>query len=133
MIRTYCDICEQEITETNKPESPNFMRAESCLLRAIGSVELSVNIRFGDYRGDNEWRGDYCKYCVLDAILKLDDRKAKATNLPSWDQFVAQHGPVFFIYNENGAVAISKPGYPAIGRDQYELIIDLLSSVGTAT
>jgi hypothetical protein len=69
MIRTYCDVCEQEITETNKPEYDNYMRAE-------GPSQLCVSIHFGKYLGNNEWRGNYCKYCVLDAILKLDDRKA---------------------------------------------------------
>jgi hypothetical protein len=69
MIRTFCDICKDEIKEPNRTKSPNFMRAE-------GPSELDVNIRFGKYLGNSEWSDDYCKYCVLYAIAKLDDRKA---------------------------------------------------------
>lgn len=66
MKRTYCNCCDTEITNNN------FFSYNSMLVKMDG-VEIKV-------RPENtvpmDW--DVCRYCVIDAIAKLDDRPKDA-------------------------------------------------------
>jgi hypothetical protein len=62
MKRTYCDCCENEITDANFLTPKGF---------AVTAGELEFKVKppecvIVDY--------DVCKYCVITAIAKLDDR-----------------------------------------------------------
>ena len=71
MIRRYCDCCGDEIT------SQNYINKEGDRLtgevrKRGGPVLLRVKVITAK---DAKWSdGDFCKYCVLDAIYKADDR-----------------------------------------------------------
>ena len=71
MIKRFCDMCDVEMTDKN---SPNFGANSSRLAAKLTrpSVELSVEVIVAKDGVSNS--GDFCKYCVLDALDKLDDR-----------------------------------------------------------
>lgn len=72
MIKHYCDVCGDVITENN------------CAIGGgIASDRLGGKIRIQDI--ELKWeiitsldgcanKGDFCKYCIIDAIKQLDDR-----------------------------------------------------------
>ena len=63
-----CDICGNEITES-KP----------LLTAVIKKSKFSDSIDIGvHYKDSNKVDFDICKYCVIDAINKLDDRPQEA-------------------------------------------------------
>ena len=81
MIKHFCDICGQEITEQN----------DSCLSVDAQAQRMVVDIVSRDKRTGFRlqimhassspvgsapvWnKGDICKYCIIDGIEKLDDR-----------------------------------------------------------
>lgn len=73
MIRRFCDVCNKELTDKNSvfgaPGRPRRLCNES--LPGV-DTEVMFEVTTG-YKG--AWgRGDFCKYCVIDAINKLDDR-----------------------------------------------------------
>ena len=76
MIKVFCDVCEEEITEENKASR---MKAE---FRDAKGKKLFVEV-FISYKGTlkslgvdkaSEQLGDFCKYCILNTLYKLDDR-----------------------------------------------------------
>ena len=72
MIKRYCDICDEEIIERN---SVSFAQEDFRLkaeLKSKDGIELQVEVVTA---GNGIWnKGDFCKYCVLDALYQLDDR-----------------------------------------------------------
>jgi len=74
MIKYYCDICGDEITETNKPPSKFIAELESkvVILGIISKEKLVVQLIQNDQRGDID--ACVCKYCMIDAINTMDDR-----------------------------------------------------------
>jgi hypothetical protein len=71
MIKRYCDCCGNEITNKNKIDGENS-RLTGEIRKRAGQVMLRIEVITAK---DNKWNnGDFCKYCVIDAILKLDDR-----------------------------------------------------------
>ncbi|RLI63016.1 MAG: hypothetical protein DRO67_06445 [Candidatus Asgardarchaeum californiense] len=70
MIKRYCDKCGDEIIDKNKIEKNAFrttIRTDNSNI-ALMQIEIipSKNFVWAD--------SDLCKYCVIDAINKLDDR-----------------------------------------------------------
>ena len=75
MIKVFCDACGDEITHENKM----FTMVE-VLHPKIGSSLRSFNILPIDRANDP----DICKYCVIGAINKLDDRPQRL--VPSYEE-----------------------------------------------
>lgn len=74
MIRRYCDYCGNLINENNTCENldgpSNRLKAE--VLNSNSGCRVQVEVHVAK---DTTWNtGDFCKYCVIDAIKKLDDR-----------------------------------------------------------
>lgn len=76
MNRVFCDICKNEITDENKVNFYGDSFRMSATLKGKYSVtgkdELKVEVKTALNGVSNA--GDFCKYCVLDALYKLDDR-----------------------------------------------------------
>jgi len=77
MIKRYCDCCGDEITDANRIDGDNH-RLQGEIRKPGGPVMLRVQVITAK---DSSWNdGDFCKYCVIDAINKADDRpKPKAS------------------------------------------------------
>ena len=73
MIKTYCDMCGEEITKKNK-FNQSFQINKLIARHPAGLCELIGMIIIGDIYV-NKNNADVCKYCILDAIIDLDDRK----------------------------------------------------------
>lgn len=71
MIKRYCDCCGYEITYANRVDGErNRIKGE--VRRKGGPVLLRVEVITAK---DSTWNdGDFCKYCVLDAIIQADNR-----------------------------------------------------------
>lgn len=74
MIKHFCDCCEVELTDKNRcsgsPETSDRLGGR------ITAFKTHANIEFEVLTGLNKcWNnGDFCKYCVIDAVNSLDDR-----------------------------------------------------------
>lgn len=79
--KRFCDHCGDEITMSNDLRPLGDATIGSAVGRLCGAHErhgpggrdrLMVEIVTGQ---DSTWnRGDYCRYCVIDAVSSLDDR-----------------------------------------------------------
>lgn len=73
MTKTFCDVCGVELDNRNLP-SGGFMvksRLGACLTTADGRVfHFEVIGAVGQCAND----GEFCKYCILDALNRTDDR-----------------------------------------------------------
>ena len=67
MIKTFCDICDKEITKDNEYEGEI---SEVCFTKGQIRQTISCSIVTHFSHPDN----DICKYCLIDAINKLDNR-----------------------------------------------------------
>lgn len=73
MIRRYCDCCGKEMDEENTPKlGMNNNRLQAKIVGTDTITELSVEVITSKDGVSNA--GDFCTYCVLDAIASLDDR-----------------------------------------------------------
>lgn len=73
MIKTFCDGCGKEITGQNAPRGGPLHdndRLGATLITVGGALHVEV-ITSKDGTANN---GDWCKYCILDALNRLDDR-----------------------------------------------------------
>jgi len=62
MIKTFCDVCEEELTEKNSLPRGHELKGD-------GKVKLLLRV------GINELgKGHICKYCAIKAVADLDDR-----------------------------------------------------------
>ena len=77
MIRAFCDICEDEITEKNKFDDKYFPLSAGVVSKGTGKETFFNVVTAGD---DSFNKGDFCKYCVLDALRGLDDRPRTVRN-----------------------------------------------------
>jgi hypothetical protein len=75
MIRRYCDCCGNEVTSQNYIDKEGE-RLTGEVRKQGGPVLLKVKVITAK-DGDCNY-GDFCKYCVLDAIYKNDDRPKTA-------------------------------------------------------
>lgn len=77
MIKRYCDCCGAEIDAHNKVDG-DHSRLTGEVRKPGGPVMLRVAVITAK---DNTWNdGDFCKYCVIDAINRADDRPKPASN-----------------------------------------------------
>jgi hypothetical protein len=79
MIKRFCDICKEEITTENRIDGDRMkteLRCASNIKDAQDSI-LKVEVMTSHNQVTNA--GDFCKYCVLKALYKLDDRPKEAT------------------------------------------------------
>lgn len=72
MIRRFCDVCKDEITDKN---------STSKLGHPLGRMQVRIKRKGVDYgvevihsTNGTSNAGDVCMYCVLDALRELDDR-----------------------------------------------------------
>lgn len=74
MIRRYCDSCGVEIADNNKvPFNNGKDRLQTSIQSKVNKmIKLDVEVMIGLNGTANA--GDWCKYCILDALQKLDDR-----------------------------------------------------------
>lgn len=68
MIKQFCDQCGDEILEPNA--LPMSARGFPRLTTTMG--HLGVEVIVSQNGASNA--GQYCKYCVLEALYRLDDR-----------------------------------------------------------
>lgn len=72
MIKHFCDCCGEEITDRNKATGGSVGRI-GCYVRSSNAAsELFVEVITAKDKASNT--GDFCKYCIIDAINSLDDR-----------------------------------------------------------
>ena len=73
MIRRFCDVCDNELTDENSISGAKGRLQRLCNESFPGiDTEVMFEVTTG-HKGT--WNsGDFCKYCVIDAINKLDDR-----------------------------------------------------------
>lgn len=70
MTKKFCDFCGDEITKRNEvAETGNRLMSE---ITGKNGTRLAVEILVIKDGAAN--RGDFCKYCILKALNKLDDR-----------------------------------------------------------
>ena len=74
MIRRFCDVCDNELTSKNEIAGGTGRLQRLSHESAPGKAgkvmfEVTTGIANGTWNS-----GDFCKYCVIDAINKLDDR-----------------------------------------------------------
>ena len=70
MIKTYCDCCEELINDSNIING-NHERLTGQIVKS-NRVALKVEVITAE--GSTWNSGDFCKYCVIDAINEADDR-----------------------------------------------------------
>ena len=74
MTKHFCDNCAAELDDRNTPsgvEMPGRLRGEANLNKAV-LVEVITGI-------DGVWnKGELCKYCIIEAVNRLDDRPVAA-------------------------------------------------------
>jgi len=76
VIRYYCDGCGEEITAKNECAgagvNTHTERLGTTIVTKRGKVLLGIEVLTS---ADKTWNsGNWCKYCVLDALYMLDDR-----------------------------------------------------------
>ena len=81
MTKHFCDKCSDEITEKNECNGGNVVGSRlgtTIKFRPKGRLIIDPEDRFTveiltSFNGTAN-AGEFCKYCVLDALYKLDDR-----------------------------------------------------------
>ena len=71
MIKRYCDLCKELMTDDN---TPNFGGNCSRLAAVIEKNGVKLEVEVIQTVDGVSNAGDICKHCVLDALYKLDDR-----------------------------------------------------------
>lgn len=71
MIRRFCDCCGAELEAKNLIDG-HINRLGGVVRDKLGAVALKVEVITAE---SSTWnKGDFCKYCVLDALYNADDR-----------------------------------------------------------
>ena len=74
MIKHFCDICGNEITDVNTMISQTLTTAlTNSSKETIMKVVINPANGFS-FESEENGNCEVCKYCVLDAIIRLDDR-----------------------------------------------------------
>ena len=76
MIRYFCDCCGEEIAERDSKYRNPLHRLTAKLKR--GQSELQVEVI--ETKDGCSNAGNFCRYCVLDALRSLDDRPTVAAH-----------------------------------------------------
>lgn len=74
MIKYFCDCCGDEIAERDTKERNPLARLTAKLKR--GNAELHVEVI--ETKNGTSNAGQFCRYCVIDALRELDDRPTAA-------------------------------------------------------
>jgi hypothetical protein len=64
----FCDFCGDEITDLNRIKGSRLCGS----VIALGGFKLGFEVIHAKDSVSNS--GDWCKYCVIDAVKSLDDR-----------------------------------------------------------
>lgn len=77
MTRTYCDGCGSELkSDDNVCTGGTVSKSRLGTTLQKGKSAIMIEIMIGK---DGAWnQGDWCKYCVIDAVTNLDDRPRAA-------------------------------------------------------
>lgn len=70
MKRSFCDICDRLIVDATNGKSLELTGAVNGL-QLVGAVQANIP--------SLENGGDVCKYCVIEAVKRLDDRPENKT------------------------------------------------------
>lgn len=70
MVRYFCDQCSLEIKESETRERNPLHR----LTVTIGKGDRTLTVEVVESKDGVANAGHFCRYCVIDAINKLDDR-----------------------------------------------------------
>jgi len=71
MIKYFCDVCGEEIYDANKTYDKDGQPGRLGIFHKSMMVEVMTGL-------SGTWnRGIFCKYCILDAIIEMDDRPKK--------------------------------------------------------
>ena len=73
MIRYFCDCCGEEIAVRDTKQRNPLGRLTAKLKH--GASELQVEVL--ETKDGTSNAGEFCRYCVLDALQKLDDRPVR--------------------------------------------------------
>ena len=76
MIKYFCDICGDEITKGNSYDDERLKATNHA--RHGGTTGAVLNIEIITGKNGTSNAGNFCKYCVIDTVLKLDDRPRSA-------------------------------------------------------
>jgi len=69
----FCDMCDRQLTDETMPNGGfNGVNRLGTSLTRPGKPMLKVEVM--TFKGQTANDGDWCKYCILDALYKLDDR-----------------------------------------------------------
>lgn len=72
MIRIFCDICSKELTANNRAKGGKGV--DSRLGVEIGGANKKFSFEVTVFEDSVANKGDVCKYCIIDALCRLDDR-----------------------------------------------------------
>lgn len=79
MIKHFCDRCGTEITEENECRHRGGLTAPEQVGRLSGEWGVVAFCVMTGNAKTKTWNGgDFCKYCVIDAINSMDDRPTQA-------------------------------------------------------
>ena len=76
MKKYYCDCCGVELDDSNHAKNNLNSQIKSSVSKEI---KLTVEVVCAKNHTWND--GDWCKYCVIDAINELDDRPREERRL----------------------------------------------------
>lgn len=78
MVKYFCDACEEEIVQGNRCTTDTKIPCKLASRRPLpGKLALAVEV--AAFVEGNPGSGLYCKYCVIDAVNKTDDRPRVAS------------------------------------------------------
>lgn len=84
-IRTYCDVCGDQITEKNDLTAFQSMSTSAAKAgrRAMVKVYVSASVAaLSQVYNSEEAPEHVCRHCVIDAVAKTDTRPKPAPPLP---------------------------------------------------
>lgn len=74
MIRTFCDCCGAEIKDRNAVSDRTGERLLATLRNKLNPAAEPLQVEVITAQGSSWNSGQFCKYCVIDAINQADDR-----------------------------------------------------------
>lgn len=71
MTKNFCDVCSRELTVANKPQNQiTFATAGRLAVKTEAGLFVEILTGFNSTLN----AGDFCKYCIIDAVNTLDNR-----------------------------------------------------------
>lgn len=75
MVKYYCDICKKEITPENGIQQNKISNTRLAVEIVKDHIKYFFEVIVGTGGVSNH--GNFCRYCILDALYTCDDRKDK--------------------------------------------------------